>query len=61
VTVYEEEDSKYNGPPLLTPRTPYHVDYTPREVDKSLPFFKRVGSKLKLIGLDFGDYILDII
>ena len=32
---HEEEPSKYEGPPLINPRTPYHVDYEPRRVDRS--------------------------
>ena len=30
-----EEDSRYHGPPLINPRTPYHVEYQPRQIDKS--------------------------
>ena len=39
----EEEDSIYYGPPLINPMTPYHKDYTPRQIDKSQKFFNRLG------------------
>jgi hypothetical protein len=38
-----EEESKYDGPQLIDPKTPYHIDYTPRFADRSLKFFPRVG------------------
>jgi len=52
ITRYEE-DSTYDGPQVNVPRTPYHVDYTPRKVNKELKFLSRVGQKLKFIGQDF--------
>lgn len=27
VKINEEEDSRYTGPPLIEPKTPYHIDY----------------------------------
>lgn len=46
---------------MINPKTPYFVDHTPRQVDKTLPFLKRMGSKLNLIWLDFSDYATDFI
>ena len=57
----EEVDSRYEGPPLFEPRTPYHIDYTPRQVDKSLKFIPRMGQKYKFIFLDTIDYSADIV
>lgn len=56
----DDEESKYSGGPLIVPRTPYHQDYTPRQHDKTLPFFKRTAEKLKNVSLDFVDYSKDI-
>lgn len=55
------ENSRYEGAPLFQPRIPYLFIPSPRKVDKSLPFLKRFGSKLKLIGLDLKDYLMDIV
>jgi hypothetical protein len=55
-----EEDSIYDGPPINTPRTPYHVDYTPRFADKEKKFFPRVGEKLRFIGEDFVQWQKDL-
>jgi hypothetical protein len=47
-----QEESKYEGPPLLEPKTPYHIDYTPRTVNPELKFLKRLITKLTYIGED---------
>lgn len=54
-----EEDSRYEGPPIVQPRTPYQVDYEPRKVDKELKFIKRAGQKLMFVGEDFFEYVKD--
>lgn len=56
-----EEEARYTGPPLITPRTPYHIDYSPRKVDKDLRFKERFPLKLKYFALDFYDYVKDIL
>jgi hypothetical protein len=54
-----EEDSKYEGPPVIEPRTPYHINYEPRMADPELPKLKRAGQKLKFVQQDMFSYIAD--
>ncbi len=41
ITIHEEEDSIYTGPPLIVPKYSYEVHPEYRQTDKSLPFYYR--------------------
>ena len=56
-----EEESKYEGPEILDPKTPYHVDYAPRKVDRSQKFVKKVTEKVTYMYEDFLVYAQDAI
>jgi hypothetical protein len=43
---FHEEDSKYEGKPLIEPKIPYFYDHKVRRVDKSLPVWKKLGTKV---------------
>lgn len=60
-TNFNYEEAKYDGPPLIQPRTPYFVEYKPRMVDPSLPRGARIKAKTSNMVLDLQDYIKDIL
>jgi hypothetical protein len=49
------------GPNLIEPKYSYEYRPNPRKVDKSLPFYQKVPAKLKLVSLDFADYLGDLV
>lgn len=54
---FYEEESKYEGKPLMEPKIPYHYQHHVRRVDKSLPLLKKIGTKLVYIWQDLLEYI----
>lgn len=58
---FYEEESKYEGQPLVDPKIPYYYEHKVRRVDRSLPFFKKVGTKIVYVWQDFLEYMSDII
>ena len=58
---FHEEDAKYEGKPLIEPKIPYQYEHKYRKVDKSLPFLRRAGTKIRYMSEDFVEYLKDIV
>ena len=57
----EEDDTKYEDKPLKKAKVPYMYNPKVRTVDKFLPLYKKILTKLVYIIEDFIEYIKDII
>mmetsp|Transcript_22003 Transcript_22003/g.34159 ORF Transcript_22003/g.34159 Transcript_22003/m.34159 type:complete len:292 (+) Transcript_22003:289-1164(+) len=60
LTVHNIEQSKYDGQPLIKPKTPYQFKVKTYEPDKSLSFSKRTGQRLSFLQNSAVEYGKDI-
>lgn len=61
LNIYDKENSKYDGKPLLTPKIPYQYDVKTFKSDPTKSFIQNSFQRLIFINRSFLEYIQDIV